>query len=206
MRRASLPLLVILLGAFPSMADEDAEPEPAPEIPFHLPLPDGWRAETIPFPLGFAPELDYEGLEELRFSPGMFRAEAEDYWSYAFVWWVSTDTEWTEERLETDLGEYFRGLTDAVAEGEFDPGDPSYAADLSEVGTADTFARRFRGTVDAFDPFTKREALTLNVEIAIWTCEEAERDVAFFALSPRAVDHEVWEELRGILSGFRCEL
>ena len=39
-----------------------AQDAPAPELPFHLPTPEGWRTETIPFPLGFAPELEYEGL------------------------------------------------------------------------------------------------------------------------------------------------
>ena len=28
--------------------------------------PEGWQYERIDFPLAFAPELDYEGFEELR--------------------------------------------------------------------------------------------------------------------------------------------
>ena len=46
-------------------AEEVAEPS------FFLPTPEGWRTETIPFPLEFAPEIKYEGLEELRFALGM---------------------------------------------------------------------------------------------------------------------------------------
>ena len=37
-------------------------------LPFHLPTPDGWRTEIIPIPLDFAPELKYEGIEELPWS------------------------------------------------------------------------------------------------------------------------------------------
>ena len=78
------PLLVALLLPIGALTE-------AAEVPFHLPTPEGWRTETIPFPLEFAPELDYEGVEELRFAPGMFTEGAEDYWTYAFVWWLPSD-------------------------------------------------------------------------------------------------------------------
>jgi len=58
---------------------------------FELPLYDGWGKETIPFPLKFAPEIKLEGVEELRFSPGMFSEDSEEYWSYFFVWWLDSD-------------------------------------------------------------------------------------------------------------------
>ncbi|MBL4705559.1 MAG: hypothetical protein JKY54_13630 [Flavobacteriales bacterium] len=32
--------------------------------------PDNWKSEIIPFPLGFAPSIDFVGIEDLRFSPG----------------------------------------------------------------------------------------------------------------------------------------
>ena len=35
-----------------------------------LPAPDEWRKETFKFPLQFAPGIPYEGLENVRFSPG----------------------------------------------------------------------------------------------------------------------------------------
>src|SRR5262245_33462421 len=34
---------------------------------FQWPIPEGWQHETIPFPLEFAPDLPYQGVEELRF-------------------------------------------------------------------------------------------------------------------------------------------
>ena len=42
----------------------------------------------MPFPLDFAPELPYRGLEELRFAPKFFNPDAPAYWSYAFAWWL----------------------------------------------------------------------------------------------------------------------
>ncbi len=57
-------LLLISVGVV-AAAEEVAVPS------FFLPTPEGWQTETIPFPLEFAPEIKYEGLEELRFAPGM---------------------------------------------------------------------------------------------------------------------------------------
>ena len=85
------------------------------DLPFHLPTPDGWRTETIPFPLAFAPDLPYVGLEELRFAPGMFEQGSEEFWSYAFVWWVGPDEPHDLETMAGYLEDYFRGLARAVA-------------------------------------------------------------------------------------------
>src|SRR5688500_6206534 len=57
-------------------------------LPFAWSVSPGWRTETIPFPLPFAPELPHRGLVELRFSPGMFKADSEELWTYSFVWWL----------------------------------------------------------------------------------------------------------------------
>src|SRR3954469_12003229 len=50
---------------------------------FTWPLPEGWKAETIPFPLDFAPDLRHTGVEELRFSPGFGDPAAPDNWNLA---------------------------------------------------------------------------------------------------------------------------
>ena len=52
-----LLLVSLLIPAGAVAGDEDVATGS-----FFLPTPDGWRTETIPFPLGFAPELEYEGV------------------------------------------------------------------------------------------------------------------------------------------------
>jgi hypothetical protein len=79
-------------------------------------LPDGWRAETIPFPLGFAPELAHRGVEEIRFAPGMFDHTAPGYWSYVFVWRLEDAAALDAPALAAELALYFRGLVAAVDE------------------------------------------------------------------------------------------
>jgi hypothetical protein len=82
-------MIVILLVLVPSFAAADEDDY----LPFYMPVPDGWRTETIPFPLDFAPELKYEGVEELRFSPWMFEGGR-----------VSTNCRSTGTRSETASG------------------------------------------------------------------------------------------------------
>jgi len=189
--------LVLFLLAFPAFGQET-------EIPFSLPMPEGWRGETIDFPLEFAPELKYEGFEELRFSPGMFKPESEDFWTYAFVWWVPLSTTLDAATLDADLEAYFRGLSKSVnASQDFEPEKMEFRASLAAEKTAGE-GELFVGKVVTFDAFATRESVTLNVRIESRRCEAAERLVVFFELSPQPESHAVWRTLEGIRTGFSC--
>ncbi len=192
--------VLLLLLAGPLAGEEP------PMVPFAMPTPDGWRTETIPFPLAFAPELTYEGLEELRFSPGMFERGSDDFWTYAFVWWLPLETRLGAESLASDLEIYFRGLTRAVSEArKFETGELEFRTVLRETPATAKDFRWLVGEAVTFDAFTTREQIELNVSIHIWPCEQQERQVAFFELSPQATSHPVWRALGGIREGFRCE-
>ena len=171
-----------------------------------MPTPDGWRTETIPFPLTFAPELSYEGLEELRFSPGMFEAESVDFWSYAFIWWLPLETQLDADTLASDLEIYFRGLTQAVAKGrELELDEPKFHAQLEETPNDRKQVRLLVGQAETLDAFATQQQVQLNVSIHIWPCKSQQRLVAFFALSPQPPTHSIWQTLREIREGFRCE-
>ncbi len=217
----SIPIAIFLgLGALSpavSRADEDATPpvaeesatsdtaaaaiEPEIQLPFSMPVPEGWRTETIPFPLGFAPDLPYEGLEELRFSPGMFDADSEQFWSYAFIWWVNLDSETDADSLSIYLDSYFQGLADAVAQSrELDISGAHFASSIEANEGAS-----FSGVAETFDPFVTLEQVTLHIRGDVFPCPAQERLVVFFALSPQDVDHAVWDDLDAIRAGFSCE-
>lgn len=205
MLQRNLTILTLSMLALSAGAQEAPEAPEAPEVPFFMPTPEGWRTETIPFPLGFAPELAYEGLEEIRFAPGMFEEGAEDFWSYAFVWWVPSATSFDAETLSKDLENYFRGLSQAVAQGRgFDTGEAVFAASI-EAQAADEGSQRFAGRVQTLDAFATRRPIELDVRIEIWACEGQERRVAFFSLSPQPPSHAIWQTLHSLREGFRCE-
>lgn len=116
MRSPSVVLWLAACGAAP------APPAPAPAVPAAAaasspwPVPAGFRGETIPFPLDFAPGLAHKGVEELRFAPGFFDPGAPGYWSYAFVWRTDDAAALDAAALGEQLTVYFRGLIAAVDE------------------------------------------------------------------------------------------
>ena len=187
--------------AAPALAKDTDE---HPDLPFHLPTPEGWRTETIPFPLGFAPELEYEGVEEVRFAPGMFEAGADDVWTYLFVWWIPESTELSAKTLEQDLVHYYRGLSLAVAKSNgFEPEAPTFKARLEPVDGSRT-QLKLAGQVETFDAFVSRQQTTLNLQVDRVACKDQGKQAFFFHLSPQPTNHPVWKQLAEIQSGFRC--
>ena len=169
-------------------------------LPFSLPVPDGWQTETIPFPLEFAPQIPYSGLEELRFSPGMFEEGADDFWTYAFVWWVNPDDPTDAQALSGHLETYFRGLATAVAESRsIDASQARFSASIA-AGPGHSFT----GSAETVDAFVTGDQIRLNIHGQIIRCEAQARLAVFFGLSPRESDHPVWTELHSIRQGFRC--
>ncbi len=53
--------------------------------PEFLKGPTTWEFERFALPPGFSQNFPYKGVEELRFSPGMFKKDSVSYFSYAFV-------------------------------------------------------------------------------------------------------------------------
>ncbi|MCB1182582.1 hypothetical protein KDM41_04045 [bacterium] len=194
-------LLLVSIAAFPAAAQETGS------LPFHLPTPEGWKTETIPFPLGFAPDLDYAGLEELRFAPGMFDSTAVDFWTYTFVWWVEPDADFSVSRLEGDLVAYWDGLAAAVGPGRgFEMGEHESTVRLrTEPDPESVGPMQISGTAHIFEPFVTGRPLDLYLEIRIDRCEQQDRRVISIAVSPQPASHAVWSTMGDIWRGFSCE-
>jgi len=170
-------------------------------------VPDGWRKETIPFPLDFAPDLPYRGLEEIRFAPEFFDPAAPAYFSYAFVWWLEGRPELDRSSLERDLARYFAGLCDAVGGKKFSFDPKRFKAMLSPGADRAAGARSFQGTIDAYDPFEKGSGreITLNVELSTWDCAAAGRRVLLVKASPKPRSDTIWKDLADSEGAFQCK-
>ncbi|MFT5233529.1 MAG: hypothetical protein ACI9UK_000975 [Candidatus Krumholzibacteriia bacterium] len=190
MKYVLLVAMLILCGT--AYADET-------ETPFHMPTPDGWLTETIHFPLGFAPQVDYDGFEELRFAPGWRNVEAEDFWTYAFVWWVPDSTIINAEVLQSDLDAYYRGLAS-------DSDNPDIASQVNAIESDAGSRPTFQGIIKTIDTFTTNKPVSLNFHAEVISCEAQGRLAVFFQISPQPADHPIWLKLHGLLDEFRCEL
>lgn len=189
----TLPILALLL-----LQDAD---------PYTLKAPEKWMKERLPFPLTFAPDLDHKGWEDLRFAPGMFKAEADDFFSYAFVFWLEGKVTVDAASLEKDLLKYYKGLCGSVAKGR------KLDVDLSKVSTkvakqekngtlAGAEADVFHGRIEWIEPFVTGKAQTLHLEIWSRPADAQKRTCVFAGVSPKEKTAPIWETLRKIQGDF----
>ncbi|MGE0549969.1 MAG: hypothetical protein AB7R00_23075 [Kofleriaceae bacterium] len=155
----------------------------------------GWRSETIPFPLEFAPTLAHRGVEELRFAPGFFDPAAPGYFTYAFVWRTEDAAQLDATALGTELTAYFRGLIDAVDEHKRITARDEIVARAQASG-ADAFA------IDAtiYDAFKTAERLQLTGTAVRRRCGDGA--LWIFELSPPASG--LRSEVRAVASEAAC--
>ena len=201
MRLALCLLLLAAFGPLPLAADEE------PGLPFVLPVPEGWRTETIPFPLDFAPQIELTGVEELRFAPGMFTEGAEDFWSYAFIWWVPEASHFDEEMLRASLNAYFEGLSKAVGEPkEIDFEGVEFETEVRRQSHGAEGSLRFDATIRAFDAFVTARPIVLRARIEVIPCSSQQKLAAFFAISPQPLGARCLAAARGASQRFSLRL
>jgi hypothetical protein len=172
---AKLLLLTACLGC---AAPPAPRTEPTSKPPVTWQLPAGFRSETIPFPLDFAPTVVHKGVEELRFAPGFFDPAAPGYWSYAFVWRTEDPAELDATALGTELTAYFRGLIGAVD-------DKHELTNLASItATARPDGKRFALSAHVIDAFKTKQP----VDLAGWAERRACHGGAIwvFVLAPQA--------------------
>ena len=186
-------LSLLLLTAFGEPA---AKSELLPELP-----PD-WRFERIDFPLPFAPELNYEGFEELGFAPGMFNAKSDTYFTYIFAMKITNDVSFDVKLLKSLLETYFRGLCRTVAEGtDFDIDVSKISATVREDHYEAPRTRHFTVMLDSYDPFVTGKKLKLRLEMLVVERNRNDHRI-FAAVSPMPADSPVWRVLRKLKQQF----
>lgn len=155
-----------------------------------------WGKEFFHFPIHFAPEIPYLGVEEVVFPKGWRKPESDDFWSYVFVWSIENKKEVTAFELEENLKLYFDGLMEGVQH------DSTIVMNKTEVHfKRNTIARDnvdFVGDLTIFDAFATDSALTLNARIHTSYCEKDKKITLLFRFSPKDFNHPIWEKLRTV--------
>lgn len=155
-----------------------------------------WGKETFQFPLSFAPELKYDGVEEARFPKGWAKKDSTAFWSYVFAWQLKTTHPLSKADLEKNLRLYFDGLMSAVAEvpKEKLPATKVLLQESKKTGGS----RLLKGTVEIYDAFTLKEPLLLYVRIEQTYCSKNKTALLLFRFSPKPPDHLIWKQLNGL--------
>jgi len=156
-----------------------------------LSAPDDWNSEIIPFPLGFAPEIDFVGFEDIRFAPGWSDSNSEEFWTYHFTWFIEKSDPMTEDALTEIFNQYFDGLMRLVLEEEAD------SENINELDkTISLFIKTdegFSGKMRVFDSFFTKDYIMLHVKVREKTCEESNKQMISFDISPKGFDDEIWK-------------
>jgi hypothetical protein len=175
------------------------------EAPYTLDAPKGWDVERFLIPIGFAPAIPYTGVEDIRFTPGWAKKETDEYWSYAFLWYLDDTPKFDSKILERNLIAYYTGLfninTDKskIDTTKLIQVTASIDKRISDNGDSETF----QGTVNMNDYMTKKP-ITINLLIHIKSCEGQKKTFVFYEISPKPFTDNVWHSLHQLWVNFKC--
>ncbi len=181
--------IVLIASIFPVLLWGQA-PEPI------IKAPETWNSELISFPLGFAPEIQLEGFEDIRFAPGWADKNSEQFWTYHFTWVLEKPVELYEAYLESTLTLYFDSLAKTVAAKMSDtsvaekPAKPICQFQETTIG--------FTGAAKIFDAFHTMNMVTLNIKVRERNCTASGKQLISFELSPKPFDHQVWNIFKNV--------
>lgn len=174
-----------------AQVEEGSQDQQAPPEPVSL---EGWRSERIELPPAFAPELP-GGEELLLFAPGMFDAQAEDYWSYAFV--MRIDEEEIDAARLTELLElYYDGLLQAVARSSSDTAN--YVDDPAQVKVEHVSPGSFEANIHLIDSFVTFQPIDVRLLVE----SEPGSPSGTFMRIQASPQHAVWRQLAGASASF----
>ena len=154
---------------------------------FFLETDSTWRKEMFIFPIGFARDINYKGVEDARFPVGWEKQDSPNFWSYAFAWNIEHSEAITETELEVDLQKYFNGLM-------------KWQKTSVEVLKKEETNNRaeYKGKVKTKDAFFTKEPMTLNVLIEKIYCEQQKKSIILFRFSPKEFGDDVWQKLEEV--------
>jgi len=153
---------------------------------------DTWRKEAFTFPKPFAPEVDFEGVADVRFTHGWSNQESPLFWSYAFAWKIDLDERLSDAELERYLELYFDGLMTAVNR------DKELTVPVTNAlfeSTPIEEALSYKGKIKLYDAFFSKDILTLHVNGSYEYCIKEDKHIYLFRLSVKELDQVEWNHL-----------
>jgi len=173
---------------------------------YTLPAPEGWGIERFAIPIEFAPTIPYKGVEDVRFAPGWGDPKTEDYWSYAFLWYLDGKVEITPEITEKNLTAYYSGLIGRNIEPRKIPKEKLFPVKVSmkKASTEKGDVKTLSGTIDMLD-YMAQKPITFNCIVHVKACPGKENNTYVFTqISPKATTDKIWKDLQKLWTEFDC--
>jgi hypothetical protein len=176
------------------------------EAPYNLPIPQGWAIERFLIPISFAPQIPYKGIEDIRFSPGWAKVKNDEYWTYAFLWWLDSSPKIDAGIIAKNLKAYYTGLIrsntndSTTSSGKSIPVTTSFKKSTTGKDDLETYT----GTVEMLD-YMQKQPIILNCIVRLKFCKELKKAILFYELSPKPFTHSNWASLDKLWSDFTCK-
>jgi len=168
--------------------------------------PSTWSFESFPLPPVFSPDFPYKGVEELRFSPGMFKKDSLDYFSYAFVAQLDNTTAIMQSEIKNYLLTYFKGLCGSTAkERKLSIDTSQITVSIEKKNNVPPGVPIYNALLNIFGVFADGAPVTLNAEIKVLNNINTKNTYLVFIASPRKKTDDIWKQLYKIQSGFSIQ-
>jgi hypothetical protein len=173
------------------------------EAPYHLSIPKDWTIERFLIPISFAPQIAYEGVEDIRFTPGWANVKSDEYWTYAFLWYLNGSPKMNAKIIAENLKAYYTGLyrinTDSTktAPKQSIPVTTLFKKTATNKGDLATYS----GTIKMMD-YMQQKPIKLNCTVHLKFCKEENKTIVFYKLSPKPLAHSNWLHLNELWSNF----
>lgn len=177
----------------------------AAQLPaYEFPAPAGWGKETFKLPPEFAKEITFEGIEDIRFTPGWSKQGNEQYWSYVFAWLIKGSPSLTGKSLSAYMTAYYNGIYLSNLGQKSAPGPGFTSAVFKKVNTSTGDRETFEGQVHTLN-FLNHERLALHCRVHVRSIPARDASAILFEISPQPYSHSVWKELVSVSYGFRLK-
>jgi hypothetical protein len=165
--------------------------------------PASWQLEQFSLPPVFAPTLPYKGLEELRFSPDMFKKDAIGYFTYVFAARLDSTQAMSASDIKNYLLVYFRGLCSrTAADRKLAPVDTTAISVAIAPKKTTNKQPMYSITLHVFGVFADGAAVTLNMEVTVLSDAAHQKIYLLFIVSPQPTTAPVWQELYNVQQQF----
>lgn len=192
MRYLNILTLILILSSVTSAQEHELEYEGA------LKTDSTWGHEYFEFPIRFAQEINYEGMEDAAFPRGWSDVESEEFWSYVFAWDIKLDRAVTAGELERDLLLYFDGLNGLGPKSTASPDIQQSSASISKISNHKA-PWQFKGKVRTYDRFRTKKPITLLVKVEQHICKNTGQSMIIFRFSPKAFEEAIWKKLETVV-------
>jgi hypothetical protein len=174
--------------------------------PYDLPIPKDWAIERFPIPIGFAPQIPYRGVEDIRFAPGWGNVKSEEYWTYAFLWYLDNSPETDAKIIADNLKAYYTGLVEVNSDSA-----KISTVTLTQVTTSFNKAPTDKGDLETYTgaigmtDYMQLKPITLNCIVHLKSCPDSGKTLLFYELSPTPFTHKNWQSLNQLWLDFKCK-